>query len=97
MQRLDEDVTNVREKLLLELVGTVVPAIARMRLAVSGAKPFEDERQCRTCVALARLAVSMVAGKMPLPEPPRRLAHPDLTEEEVLHLLDVCEGKCRSE
>jgi hypothetical protein len=57
---------------------------------------FEDERQCRACVALGRLAVALLAGNVQLPQPMRRLAHPDWTDEQVEKLLDVCEGKIPS-
>ena len=92
----EEEPIDEKEQLRRTLVSAIGPALQKLVLAANEKYRFRTDDERWACIALSRLATLVFAQTESTP-PLRNLAHPDHSPEEVLRLLDVCEGKCPSE
>jgi hypothetical protein len=92
----EEEPTDEKEQLRRALVSGIGPALQKLVMAANQKYRFTTDDERWACIALSRLASLVFAQTESIPLL-RNLAHPDHSPEEVLRLLDVCEGKCPSD
>ena len=88
-----EEEKDWRKEFQQKLAAAIGPAIDAL-VRCAGGEWIDNDHQLRACIALTRLAPIIVTEFAPTgPRLNPNLAHPDNSEEEVLRLLDIMEGK----
>jgi hypothetical protein len=96
MRHVEEEELDIRQQLSRALLAAVLPSLHKLAKAARGEDVFGSDHELRACVAMSRLAPLLFLKCPPIESEPS-LAHPDHSEEEVLRLLDIIEGKTTGE
>jgi hypothetical protein len=86
--RVPRDLTELRERLCRQILDALVPAVAKLCQSARSGDALQNDHALRACIALARLAPSLINHTPPAIAPQPSLIHPDLDPEVAKRLIE---------